>query len=230
MGFSLRRYLLAVLSRREAGVGQSDWKRLRFTYAQHGEDIIAEALLPEARGFYVEVGAFHPVQISNTYLFYRKGWRGIAIDPNPAVPELFHRTRPRDLVVECAVGEDEGVRILDMTKAGESHHLRGAGVASQASQQPVCSIRVDCRRLESILKDHLPAGQTIDFLSIDAEGHDLSVLRSNDWQKYRPRLIAVEDFASEVESPICKTLSEEDYKLVFTSHVTRFFMPLALLG
>ena len=69
MGFSVRRYLLSVLSRREAGVTQSEWKRLRFTYAQHGEDIIAESLLPEPQGFYVEVGAFHPVSISNTYLF-----------------------------------------------------------------------------------------------------------------------------------------------------------------
>jgi hypothetical protein len=77
MGFSIRRYVLAALSRRECAMTQSDWKWLRFTHAQPGEDIIAEALLPETRGPQVEVGAFHPVSISNTYVPYRRGWRGI---------------------------------------------------------------------------------------------------------------------------------------------------------
>src|SRR5262245_49332338 len=130
MGFSLRRYLLSTLSQREAGVGQYDWKRLRFTYAQYGEDIIAETLLPEPQGFYVEVGAIHPVQISNTYLFYRKGWRGIAVDPNPSVARLFAKRRPRDIMVQCAIGEQEGSATFDILDAGESNHLRGAGVES----------------------------------------------------------------------------------------------------
>src|SRR5881227_1483366 len=124
MGFSLRRYLLSVLSRREAGVGQSDWKLLRFTYSQFGEDVIAEALLPEPNGFYVEVGAFHPIQISNTYRFYRKGWRGIAIDPKPGVAKLFRRHRPGDIMVECAVSEEEGSGLFDLMESGESDHLR----------------------------------------------------------------------------------------------------------
>jgi FkbM family methyltransferase len=224
MGFSLRRFLLAQLSSREAGVAQLDWKTLRFSYAQFGEDIIAEALLPEAQGFYVEAGAFHPVQISNTYLFYRKGWRGIAIDPNPRVARLFRQRRPEDVMVQCAVGEKEGTAKFEiMGTGGETDRLQGAGAADEVAKKPLRTIEVQCRRLDSILNEHLPAGRKIDFLSVDCEGHDLSVLRSNDWTKYRPRVIAVEDWEPEEKSAICAFLRERGYKLVISSRVTRFF-------
>jgi FkbM family methyltransferase len=226
MGFSLRRYIVAQLSRHEAGVGQYDWKRLRFSYAQYGEDIIAEAFLPAPKGFYVEVGAYHPIQLSNTYLFYRKGWRGIAVDPNPRVAPAFRRKRPGDIVLQYAVGESEGKAIFDiMGSGGETDHLRGAGIESDSSRRPVRSIEVQCRRLSSLLDDHLQPVRTIDFLSVDAEGHDLSVLRSNDWKKYRARLVAVEDFQSETESSICRFFRDQGYRLAITSAFTRFFVP-----
>jgi len=226
MGFSVRRYLLAALSRRECGVTASEWKRLRFTYAQHGEDIIAEALLPEARGFYVEVGGFHPVSISNTYLFYRKGWRGIVIDPAPEAAKLFRKRRPEDNLLGCAVSEEEGWRQFEIMPAGETNRLGDGGNGGQPSAAPRHSLRVLCRRLAAILDEHLPSGQTIDFMTIDAEGHDLSVLRSNDWQKYRPRVLAVEDFQPPAQSPICQLLSQQGYKMVITSKITRFFTPV----
>jgi FkbM family methyltransferase len=227
MGFSLRRYFLSALSRHEAGVTQSEWKRLKFTYAQEGEDIIAQALLPEANGFYVEVGAFHPVSISNTYLFYRKGWRGIVIDPVPEVVELFRQRRPNDLVVECAVSNEEGERRFDIMQVGETNRLDGETV-SEPAKAPLRSIQVRCRKLASILDEHLPTGKMIDFLSVDTEGHDLNVLQSNDWQRYRPRLVAVEDFLPEAESPVCRFMFQHGYKLMITAKMTRFFAPVKL--
>jgi FkbM family methyltransferase len=222
MGFSLRRYLLAILSRREAAVTQSEWKRLKFTYAQEGEDIIAQALLPEPEGFYVEVGGFHPVSISNTYLFYRKGWRGIVIDPVPRVAELFRKRRPKDLILEYAVSDKEGTRQFDIMRATETNRL--AEGPTDPAQIPLSSIQVQCRKLSSILNDHLPPGRKIDFLTVDAEGHDINVLMSNDWQRFRPRLVAVEDFLPSAQSPICQFLAQKGYTLTITSKMTRFFV------
>jgi len=227
MAFSLRRYLLATLSQRECAVTQSEWKRLRFSYAQHGEDIIAEALLPEPHGFYVEVGAFHPVLISNTYLFYRKGWRGIVVDPAPPVGRSYQRRRPEDILVACAASEEEGERTFEIMRAGETSHLRGSEPLTATSQRPTASIQVRCRRLGGILGEHLPAGKTIDFLTVDAEGHDLSVLRSNNWKKYRPRLVAVEDALPVAHSPICGFLAQQGYQPVITAKITRFYAPVA---
>jgi FkbM family methyltransferase len=223
MGWSIRRYLLALLSRGEAAVSQEDWKRLRFSYAQYGEDLIAEALLPDAAGFYAEVGAFHPVQISNTYLFYRRGWQGIVIDPNPRAVALFERRRPRDIVVGCAVSDEEGPVFLDVTSSHEAAHLRGAGVDGTSSQAPRRSYRVTCRRLDKILCEYLPPGQNIDFLTVDCEGYDLNVLRSNDWEKFRPRVVAVEDWESRAESQICRFLAERGYSHVIDANITRIF-------
>ncbi len=223
MGFSFRRYLLSVLSRREAGVRQYDWKFLRFSYAQLGEDLIVEALLPEARGFYVDVGAFHPVQLSNTYLFYRKGWRGIAVDASPRAGAEFRRWRPRDVMVECAVGEREEAVDFNYMDAEPTAHVAGAGVTVATDTRSGKTLRVPCRRLDSILKEHLPTGQTIDFVSVDCEGGDLSVLRSNDWERYQPRVVAVEDWQKESASEICRFLGAHGYKLIITSSVTRIF-------
>jgi hypothetical protein len=47
--------------------------------------------------------------------------------------------------------------------------------------------------LSQILERHLPAGQSIDFMSVDVEGHDLQALESNDWGRFRPRFVVVED-------------------------------------
>ena len=226
MGFSLRRFVLAVLSRREAAVTQSEWKRLKFTYAQEGEDIIAETLLPEPKGFYVEVGAFHPVSISNTYLFYRKGWRGIVIDPVPHVVELFRQRRPEDIILQYAVSNEEGERRFDIMRSGENNHLANGNMVSEpAKTTPLYSIQVRCRKLASLLRENLSSDRKIDFLTIDTEGHDLNVLQSNNWREYRPRLVAVEDFLPPAQSPVCQFMSQQGYKPVISSKLTRFFIP-----
>jgi hypothetical protein len=67
-------------------------------YSQAGEDAILSNIfnyvLPTDRGFYVDVGAYHPFKHSNTYLLYRAGWRGINIDPRPGSKALFDKHRP----------------------------------------------------------------------------------------------------------------------------------------
>ena len=61
-------------------------------YSQTGEDaILAHLLFDHDCGFYVDVGAFHPIQYSNTYYFYRRGWTGINIEPTPGQIDLFMR-------------------------------------------------------------------------------------------------------------------------------------------
>lgn len=222
MGFSLRRWMLATLSRRELGVRQLDWKYLRFSYSQFGEDLIAASLLPEPQGFYVDVGAYHPVQLSNTYLFYRRGWRGLVIDADPDCAERFRRRRPRDIAVHAAVAEQAGEREFVIETAGVSSHLQRPG--DRATGGPSTrTLTVRTRTLRSILDEHLPAEQGIDFLSVDCEHVDLEVLRSNDWERHRPRVIAVEDYQEMPESAIGRLLTGQGYEIVATTGVTRIF-------
>ena len=77
-------------------------------YSQFGEDIIISKLLKKSKGVYVDVGAHHPKRYSNTYLLYKRGWRGVNIDANPHTIKLFTTARPRDTNVCVGVGASEG--------------------------------------------------------------------------------------------------------------------------
>jgi FkbM family methyltransferase len=225
MGFSLRRWLLATLSRRELGVRQREWKYLRFSYAQFGEDLIALSLLPEPRGFYVDAGAYHPVTLSNTYHFYRRGWRGIVIDANPECLAAFAQRRPRDICVQAALSDESRDAVFEIHAAATSSTLRPDAVApDETPPRAVRQIRLRTRTLKSVLDEHLPPDTRVDFLTVDCEHEDLAVLRSNDWTRYRPRVVAVEDWEPEAEqSEICALLRGLDYELVSTVEVSRLF-------
>ena len=79
-------------------------------------------------------------------------------------------------------------------------------------------IKVPSLPLSKILTNHLPKRQAIDVLNVDVEGLDLEVLRSNDWQNYRPKIILVEILNSSLNTissePIYKFLGEMGYSLV----------------
>lgn len=85
-----------------------DWFGKR-SYAQSGEDIIADIEMgKKKKGVYIDVGAFHPKLFSNTYLFYKRGWSGVCIEPRPEAEENFLKVRPRDTFVGVGVGEKKG--------------------------------------------------------------------------------------------------------------------------
>src|SRR5215207_3271493 len=80
------------------------------SYAQEGEDLVLRRLFEErTTGFFVDVGAHHPRRFSNTYLFYRAGWRGINVEPNPDLTPLFARERPRDVTLQLGVSDVPGM-------------------------------------------------------------------------------------------------------------------------
>lgn len=98
-------------------VGEMTWPEGRFfnaggylppmtTYAQNFEDVTLRRTLQDVqRGFYVDIGAWHPTQDSVTRSFYDQGWRGINVEPNPHFLELLRKERPRDINLGCAIGQ-----------------------------------------------------------------------------------------------------------------------------
>lgn len=165
-------------------------------YAQDGEDMILRRLFEGwTTGFYVDVGAHHPFRFSNTCYFHRRGWRGVNIDPNPDAIKAFVRHRPSDTNLCFGVSEEPGniafhffnepaLNTFDAQLAAERARIPGYRLVETRS--------VPVRRLDDLLAEFLPRNQKIDFLSVDVEGLDLSVLRSNDWNRFRPHLLLVE--------------------------------------
>ncbi|HEY2155924.1 MAG TPA: FkbM family methyltransferase [Isosphaeraceae bacterium] len=167
------------------------------SYAQQGEDMILHCLFQgHGPGFFVDVGAHHPWRFSNTYFFYLRGWRGINIDAMPGSMDAFRAARPEDVNLECAVAEARGSRTFyqfdEPAVNGLSREMSEAR-AAEGYFRPVCSVEIPTTPLAEILDTHVPSGRSIDFLTVDAEGLDLEVLRSNDWPRFRPKVVVVED-------------------------------------
>ena len=166
------------------------------SYSQEGEDIVLGTLFAEHHaGFYVDVGAHHPRRFSNTYLFYLRGWSGINIDAMPGSMRPFRRKRPRDINVEAAVSDRAADLIYhafdEPALTSFSAEMARQRIA-EGSGRLLWTKTLRTRTLSELLAEHLPPEQKIDFLSVDVEGHDLEVLRSLDWRRYRPEAVVVE--------------------------------------
>ena len=210
-----------------------DWIPLgRLSYSQEGEDLILARLLgaSAARGFFVDVGAHHPVRFSNTYYFYRRGWRGINIDPLPGTEFRFRRMRPRDITLECGVAAKPGVLTYHSFNepALNTFSEEEAAKKIQGEYHVVTRTQVPVRRLDDLLNQHMPFGMAIDFLTIDAEGLDFEIVQSNDWQRYRPRFVLVELLDTELAEismhPTSLFLVEQGYRACAKSVNTVFFV------
>lgn len=199
-------------------------------YAQNGEDLILDRFLDGApNGFYVDVGAHHPVRFSNTYLFYRRGWRGINIDAMPGSMQKFNKVRPRDINIECGVASSAGKLMYHRFNEPALNTFDAAEAAHKDKEpyQLIDTVEIAVERLDALLARHLPFGQQIDFLSVDVEGKDEEVLRSNDWSRYRPRFILAEtlhtDMLSLGECPVVQCLRSVGYTPVGKAYNTSFF-------
>jgi FkbM family methyltransferase len=197
-------------------------------YGQDGEDLILNRLLSgQAQGFYVDVGAHHPVRFSNTYLFYRRGWRGINIDAMPGSMKKFDKVRPRDINIECGVAGSAGKLMYHRFNEQALNTFDEAAHKNQQPYQLIDSVEVGVERLDTLLAKHLSAGQVIDFLSVDVEGKDEEVLRSNDWNRYRPRFILAETLRTNMlglgECPVVQFLRDVGYTPVGKAYNTSFF-------
>ena len=199
-------------------------------YAQDGEDLILNRLLDgQAKGFYVDVGAHHPVRFSNTYLFYKRGWRGINIDAMTGSMETFDKVRPRDINIECGVASSAG-RLTYHRFNEPALNTFDAAEASHKNRPPyrlIDTVEVAVERLDTLLSLHLPAAQQIDFLTVDVEGKDEEVLRSNDWDIYRPRFILAETLRTDLLGlggcTVVQFLRSVGYTPVCKAYNTSFF-------
>jgi FkbM family methyltransferase len=200
------------------------------SYSQEGEDMILRRLFEGFdKGFYVDIGAHHPKRFSNTYFFYKRGWSGINVDAAPASMKLFRKIRPRDINLEVAVGEGEETRrmfIFDEPafnsldeNISQERAVRGRGIRKE--------VKVIVKPLRDILLDYAPKDTKINFLSIDVEGLDLEVLRSNDWDMFRPQYVCVESVGKTIsklyEDEIYRFLAEKHYELLAKTVNTLIF-------
>lgn len=204
----------------------------RASYSQEGEDIVLSRFFDNAKkGFYVDIGAHHPKRFSNTYYFYKLGWRGINLDAMPGSMKLFKKIRPRDINLEVAISDKK--QVLTYYAFNESA-LNGFSreLSLERDKKESCKVvfkrEIKTETLSDTLDKYLPDGQSIDFMSVDVEGLDLEVLKSNNWVKYIPSYILVEildnNWRDVMSNEICDFLHDKGYEIVAKTRDTALFM------
>jgi FkbM family methyltransferase len=205
-------------------------------FSQTGEDIVLKYLLAEKEnGTYVDVGCNEPISFSNTFYLYCMGWKGICIDANEALCKKFINTRPRDIVVNAAISdEDREVTFFVSDKTPAVSTIDQVQLKEWKKYWEFNrEVKILTQRVEKILDQYLPPEKTIDLMSIDVEGHDLEALRSVNLNKYRPRFIVIEihDFklSKKGDHAIVNHLSDQGYELHFYSTINGYFKDTRVL-
>ena len=199
------------------------------SYAQNHEDVLLARLFPPGlQGFYIDVGAMDPVLNSTTKLFSDRGWRGVNVEPATFHFERLQAGRPRDVNLNVGVSDEEGTLTFFesdpnsgwstfSTEQAERH--RDAGLTLVERTVSVMTLAQICQKYVT---------GTIDFISIDVEGHERQVLEGGDWRTWRPRVVVIE--ATEPNTTITThhqwehVLLEADYAFAAFDGLNRYYV------
>ncbi len=159
------------------------------SFSQFGEDaLILEFFAGKTDGFFVEVGANDPENLSQTLFLERAGWHGILVEPQSQCCEKLRVARPQSQVfqVACGAPEQRGKAMLHLNDTGSK---LAAGKLNDSAADGFEAVQV--MTLDDVLQKS--GNPKVDFLSIDVEGLELEVLRGFSLEQHRPRLMLVED-------------------------------------
>jgi FkbM family methyltransferase len=194
----------------------------RAIFPDTAETELKEKFFGARPGYFVDVGANDPKDISQTWHLERCGWDGVLIEPQPALAQKLKEQR-RARVFACACSSP--------ANAGKLLHLHVAGIHSSLNPDffvaGMCRenvIEVPARTLDDTL-DEAKAPTPIDFLSIDVENHEIEVLSGLTLARWRPRLILIEDLALNLS--IHRALTAHGYKWVRRTGLNSWYVPAA---
>lgn len=197
------------------------------SYAQNREDVLLVRAFPRPTGFYIDVGAADPVELSVTKWLYDLGWSGVNLEPQGYYFDRLAAARTRDVNLRVAVSDRPG----EVTFYEAPHH-RGfsttdpavaAGMRSKGID--LIEHRVPTVTLAEVCDRH--ARGPIDFLKIDVEGHERAALLSLDFRRYRPRVLVIEATAQNSTAPTHQTWEDvvlaADYRYATFDGLNRYY-------
>lgn len=174
------------------------WNKV--SVAQSGEDTIVEYVLMVlgiklSDEFYLDLGANHAKQLSNTYMLYKKGMRGVLVEANPQLIGELKFYRSEDVILNKCISNhsDESLQFYIMSGDGLSCTSMDA-VNEMIEKNPQLYIKdtitVDTITVNQILQKYFSKAPIL--LSIDIEGQEESILQTLDYDKYAPLIVIVE--------------------------------------
>jgi FkbM family methyltransferase len=209
--------------------------RGRPSFSQAGEDILVAYLLAELRidnVSYLDIGTNHPVLGNNTFYFYNRGGRGVCVEANKSICRKIRRARPRDTVINAGVSAKSGSADLFVFPDPYSGWNSFSEKEAIAKQQETgiswkAVIQVPLVSINQVLDRHFP--HPPHFISLDVEGLDLEILKSLDFEKFKPEVICVEtvnfskDHKEVKNASIIEWVSNQGYFLYADTHINSIF-------
>ena len=204
----------------------------RTSYSQSGEDCVVDFLL-EAIGVrqptYLDIGAHDPFYLSNTALFYQKGFSGINVEPDPVLYEKIRKERTRDACLNCGVGSENrgdadfyvmSIPTLNTFSEKEARRLESSGAA-----KILAVLKIEVVGICEILAHLVP-----NFVSLDVEGMDLQILQGIDFKQFRPDVFCVETLTFTIDKnerkldEIISHMHENDYMTYADTYINTIFV------
>jgi FkbM family methyltransferase len=205
-------------------------RAMRISYSLFGEDLVVRsyfaANFDNSTGRFVDVGAFHPFQQSNTMLLSKMGWRGINIDCDPVKIARFEKLRPRDQNICAAVAEKPRDMVYLEYPKGFTDRIADSGernLLSFSGEKPLKATPIRVTTLTHIIEQSVLRGQHFHYLNVDCEGQDLSVLKGLDFSRYSPDLITAEAHTKTEQAELTAFLECRGYQLTDIVRITLFF-------
>ena len=197
-------------------------------YAMDGEDLAIDHYIgKKEKGFYVDIGAHHPIDRNNTQLLFQKGWKGINIEVDQFGIDLFNFLRPNDLNILSAVSNYDGKIDFYYQKKFSPLNTASKTIANEHFNRNFKKRTVECKTIQKILDQSKYKDKKIDFLNIDVEGAEMKVLKKLNFEIYDPNLICIEilgyrdlnhnDREAKIkDDEIFKYLVDKNYKKVWS--------------
>lgn len=211
----------------------------KISYSQCGEDIIIEGIFKQLgikNPKYIDIGAHHPTLFSNTYTFYKKGSRGVCIEPDPELFKKIKNKRSRDICLNVGISDKNQTqapyyvmtaKTLNTFSKKESDEYQRS--KSAFGDQKVEEIKyIDLVSVDELFKKYFK--DFPDFLSIDTEGMDEVIIKSIDFKAYRPKVICTEiieqigDDKFVENKDIIKLLENNGYIYYANTHINGVFV------
>ena len=190
---------------------------------QFNESKVLAELLPENPGYYVDVGAAEPVECSNTWEFYQRGWRGLLIECLPSAWNALLRHRPGDFLYPVAASDRAGFAQLRVAHTVSS-------IQPDWDIQEMGSMVVETATLSSILDKFPVVRDNCGLLSIDVEGSEGLVLKGIDWERFKPKVIIIEAYRYRGDETTVEDMSADwecflaDYKLHTRNQLNKIYV------
>lgn len=195
------------------------------TFSQYGEDLIINKILRKIKvGNYLDLGSFHPIHFSNTFILYIRGWRGINIDGNEEMIEISKKVRPLDKNIFAYLSNTEKECFYIKNNKHPAMNKIVNKVENLKDHEEF--IKIKTKTLESIIESHEEYLQKLYYLNIDLEFIDNKIIKNFNFSRYHPILITIEmhNFDLNQDNEISIFLKKNNYSFHSYLNPTAFFI------